>query len=341
MNPPSFSTVISSGLGSQAKNANAKPPTTDDFPALSSSSQSQGNTSRSSKTTASNQQQESGTTREEILISNLLGSSTGTASARPSTHQAKGSNATPGPSNIGSGIMSSGNMEFTSNPLTASLQNDSKTHLYKQPPSNNKSDAPFLKDSYGMLGMLDVVRMTNQDLSMLALGTDLTTLGLNLNGGENIYATFMTPFSDNPTVGAGGEPVYTLHSASLQSPPPLGKLKDFSDETMFYIFYAMPRDVLQEAAAQELYSRSWRFHKEFKLWLTKDPSNPDPIQKGGDFERGIYIFFDPATWTRVKLERILYFDHLEERVPYNLSNPVETANLNDVVKDLKKVSLNK
>lgn len=195
--------------------------------------------------------------------------------------------------------------------------------------------------------MLDVVRMTNQDLSMLALGTDLTTLGLNLNGGDNIYSTFMTPFSDTPTaVAAGtapasnGEPVYTLHSAytSLRSPAPLARMKDFSDETMFYIFYAMPRDVLQEAAAQELFSRSWRFHKEFKLWLTKDPANPEPIQKGIDFERGIYIFFDPATWTRVKLERVLYFDHLEERISHGSSGSTSKL-LNGVVSDMQKVDI--
>jgi CCR4-NOT transcription complex subunit 2 len=252
--------------------------------------------------------------------------------------------------------MNSGNMEFsTINPQSSSAASrsnmgESASGSYKQQSSSGaaaSSDSLLLKDNFGMLGMLDVVRMTNQDLSVLALGTDLTTLGLNLNGGENIYSTFMTPFSDTPTATAAagtapasGEPVYTLHSAytSLRSPVPLSKMKDFSDETMFYIFYAMPRDVLQEAAAQELYSRSWRFHKEFKLWLTKDPANPEPIQKGVDFERGIYVFFDPATWTRVKLERVLYFDHLEERFSLS-SNPSASKMLKGIVSDMQKVDI--
>ena len=34
------------------------------------------------------------------------------------------------------------------------------------------------------MGLLGVIRMTDQDLNTLALGCDLTTLGLNLNSVE-------------------------------------------------------------------------------------------------------------------------------------------------------------
>ncbi|KAH6566168.1 hypothetical protein BASA62_006857 [Batrachochytrium salamandrivorans] len=84
----------------------------------------------------------------------------------------------------------------------------------------------------------------------------------------------------------------------------------------------MPRDVLQEATAQELYDRSWRFHKELKLWLCKDTQasagsaiSNEPFVKGTGFERGVYIFFDPLTWSRVKKEWVLYYDQLEGRIP--------------------------
>jgi len=33
-------------------------------------------------------------------------------------------------------------------------------------------------------------------------------------------------------------------------------MSKFAEETLFYIFYAMPQDVLQDAAAYELYSLS-------------------------------------------------------------------------------------
>lgn len=39
-------------------------------------------------------------------------------------------------------------------------------------------------DPYGLLGLLGVIRMTDPDRSMLALGSDLTTLGLDLNTAE-------------------------------------------------------------------------------------------------------------------------------------------------------------
>lgn len=39
---------------------------------------------------------------------------------------------------------------------------------------------------YGLLGMLHVIRMGNPDLTTLALGLDLTTLGLNLNSPEYV-----------------------------------------------------------------------------------------------------------------------------------------------------------
>ena len=113
----------------------------------------------------------------------------------------------------------------------------------------------------------------------------------------------------------GAEPNFVLpgsYKLSQSLVPALTKLSSFTDETLFYIFYSMPRDVLQEAAAQELYSRSWRFHKEFKLWLCKDP-NSEPV-KGQGFERGFYIFFDPSSWSCVKKEWVLHYHQLEERV---------------------------
>lgn len=88
-----------------------------------------------------------------------------------------------------------------------------------------------------------------------------------------------------------------------------------TDETLFYIFYGLPREQVQEAAAQDLYSRGWRFHKELKLWLTKDVYHDGTgVLKGNGFERGVYVFFDPTTWSRVKKEWVLYYDQLEERV---------------------------
>lgn len=60
---------------------------------------------------------------------------------------------------------------------------------------------------YGLLGLLSVIRMTDADRNRLALGSDLTLLGLNLNSSDNLYSTFGGPFSDKP---ASREPHYQV-----------------------------------------------------------------------------------------------------------------------------------
>jgi CCR4-NOT transcription complex subunit 2 len=69
-----------------------------------------------------------------------------------------------------------------------------------------------------------------------------------------LYATFTSPWADNNQAVGLIEPEYHLPSCyNVQPPPPAqSKIGSFSDETLFYIFYSMPRDILQEAAAQEL-----------------------------------------------------------------------------------------
>lgn len=85
------------------------------------------------------------------------------------------------------------------------------------------------------------------------------------------------------------------------------KLSGLSDETLFFVFYAMPRDTMQELAAQELVSRTWRYHKQLRLWLTKDPSSEEPRQQNSSGEQGTYIFFDPYVWEKTK--RDYYLDY--------------------------------
>ena len=80
-----------------------------------------------------------------------------------------------------------------------------------------KSDTES-QTKYGLLGLLDVIRMTNADLNTLALGSDLTTLGLNLNSSECLYSTFASPWADAPTTR---EPQFTLPLCYYMQPPPL------------------------------------------------------------------------------------------------------------------------
>lgn len=145
---------------------------------------------------------------------------------------------------------------------------------------------------YGLLGLLGVIRMTDPDLNTLALGSDLTTVGLNLDSAEVLYATFASPWAEEP---ATPEPQFNLPSCYFLQPPPLKPmhLKNFQLETLFYIFYSMPQDVLQAYAAQELYSREWRFHSVLKLWFKRVTSADGNVPPGVQF-----IYFDHKEWDR-------------------------------------------
>ena len=80
-------------------------------------------------------------------------------------------------------------------------------------------------------------------------------------------------------------------------PPALktGHLSKFQLETLFYIFYALPRDVLQAYASQELYSREWKYHVDLKLWF-KRASPSDGVTNSGNGMQ--YIYFDINSWER-------------------------------------------
>ena len=144
-------------------------------------------------------------------------------------------------------------------------------------------------DRFGLLGLLSVIRMTDPDLTTLALGTDLTTLGLHLNSPENVYKTFQSPWVDNPL---RPEPDFKVPACYLHNPPRLqpGYFSKFQQDTLFFIFYSMPSDEAQLFAADELASRGWWFHREGKVWLTRIP-NTEPLLKTDRYERGSYYVF--------------------------------------------------
>lgn len=73
-------------------------------------------------------------------------------------------------------------------------------------------------DRFGLLGLLNVIKMSDPVLTSLALGIDLTTLGLNLNSRDNLHKTFASPWSDGP---AKGDPEYSLPQCYVQPAPKL------------------------------------------------------------------------------------------------------------------------
>ncbi|XP_019753066.1 CCR4-NOT transcription complex subunit 2-like isoform X8 [Hippocampus comes] len=76
---------------------------------------------------------------------------------------------------------------------------DGKTNLSS---SGRVTNIPMgmVTDQFGMIGLLTFIRAAETDPGMvhLALGSDLTTLGLNLNSPENLYPKFASPWASAP-----------------------------------------------------------------------------------------------------------------------------------------------
>ncbi|KAL4903638.1 hypothetical protein BDW74DRAFT_155881 [Aspergillus multicolor] len=174
-------------------------------------------------------------------------------------------------------------------------------------------------DRFGLAGLLRMIHSDSADVASLAIGQDLMTLGLDLNQPEPLHSTFVSPFVAS-LPGVPLEQNFALPSCySVANIQPLQtRLPGFADETLFYVFYSMPRDVIQEVAAEELMKRKWRYHKIERCWLTRDEAYPGPVDvERGVSERGVYLIWDPATWKKVRREFILRYEDLDNRMELN------------------------
>lgn len=89
---------------------------------------------------------------------------------------------------------------------------------YRDHNTNSIPVFQYSADQFGLLGLLSVIRMNDPDLTSLALGIDLTTLGLNLNSTDNLHKTFGSPWSNEP---AKGEPQCTVPECYYAKQPPV------------------------------------------------------------------------------------------------------------------------
>ncbi|KAL3899878.1 MAG: hypothetical protein SGCHY_001732 [Lobulomycetales sp.] len=202
--------------------------------------------------------------------------------------------------------------------------------------SSQDRQAEFRPDDFPALGgpSPSPSGLPQGQVSASAASLDLTALGLNLNAKDSLYTSFASPFAADPVEGSSPTDAFTALLPDCYLQPTSLSPPDNSSSTSSTVMLLSKIPAFQEAAAQELYNRGWRFHKELRLWLTKVSSlppdsttSPPPNEKGsGPFERGVYLFFDPSSWSKVKKEWVLYYDQLEERaVSSSRSPPATTA----------------
>ncbi|XP_070190378.1 CCR4-NOT transcription complex subunit 2-like isoform X3 [Littorina saxatilis] len=175
----------------------------------------------------------------------------------------------------------------------------------------------MVTDQFGIVGLLTFIRAAESDHNLVALapGIDLTTLGLNLNQPENLYSTFQSPWADAPCRPQDIDfhvPAEYLTNIFIREKLAPIKLNRYGEDLLFFLFYMNGGDVLQLAAAAELYNRDWRYHKEERVWMTRAPGM-EPVHKTNNSERGTYYFFDANNWRKVAKEFHLEYDKLEDR----------------------------
>ena len=103
--------------------------------------------------------------------------------------------------------------------LQDSLKNIQAGRISKSPPPGGRAPStpqksaglmmlqppqqlPASDDCFSLLGLNSVIRTSNEDLAMLALGLDLTQLGLKLDDPDNkLHKTFVSPWTDHQAPG--------------------------------------------------------------------------------------------------------------------------------------------
>ena len=83
------------------------------------------------------------------------------------------------------------------------------------------------------------------------------------------------------------------HSPARLQP---GYLSKFQVDTLFYIFYSMPNDEAQVLAADELRSRGWLFHKEFKVRSLLLPDQSLHVSATAYAPIGMYLSGPGPSW---------------------------------------------
>ncbi|KAK7748548.1 transcriptional regulator [Cytospora paraplurivora] len=153
-------------------------------------------------------------------------------------------------------------------------------------------------DKWGIKGLLTLMAKY-PSYHALAHGMNPAELGLDLSSDINEAPKPLLPKFSLPEC-------YTVRNTQ----PIEQKMPNFTEETLLYMFYANPQDKHQYLAAQQLYSRGWRWHKVHRFWLTKD-IEMQPLSISPEAERGYYVIWNIKEWVRERRELVLRYSDLE------------------------------
>ncbi|GET86773.1 hypothetical protein, conserved [Leishmania tarentolae] len=148
------------------------------------------------------------------------------------------------------------------------------------------------------------------NFTFITRGVDITQIGLSVTEEGWLHTTLATLPLDSYEYYI--LPEFKIPDSYKKPRPKSLSMKSFhqfKEETLFYIFYSMPRDVLHLAAARALYERGWRYNKRAQHWLhpvkADDGSLMEKTTTGPDGQKiftGTYTVFQPNEWKQVRTQ---------------------------------------
>ncbi|KAH9598240.1 NOT2/NOT3/NOT5 [Trypanosoma melophagium] len=162
----------------------------------------------------------------------------------------------------------------------------------QQSQSQQQRGRVAVEGPYGLLALPGLIQNSanpeNSDgaaFFYLTRGFDLNSLGLNVAHQRPLHPTLVSLALERPEVPVVAEfRIPDCYKQAKPRQPTLKLLQKYKNDTLLYIFYSMPRDLLQVAAARVLLERGWCFHKIRQQWMRRRSSS--------GFE-----FFNQNTWT--------------------------------------------
>lgn len=182
------------------------------------------------------------------------------------------------------------------------VQYDGNLNKLKSVPSS------MLTDKYSFLGCLKVLkevigdkRHKNQILSVYDLDKDLTQMGLSFIKDNRLIYRFQSPFAEMPCRVQDIDmfvPNEYLTNVHIREKLAEIKTSKYNEDLLFWMFYSNPNDRMQMLAAEELFQRNWKFHKEEKIWISRT-RNIEARVKNSNYEEGTFMVWDVESWKKV------------------------------------------
>lgn len=206
-------------------------------------------------------------------------------------------------------------IDHNQNPNPKNVNNN----VEKSPMNMNMNANEMVNDDYGLRSLVrninkSVASMRSETCSILSE----TDLGMSkahrefFSEKKLLFPYIESPLSNNvvsPLSDYCQVPEEYQHGLAMKQSLPKIELNRLATDVLFFLFYTAVGDAIQLQAANELYTRGWRFNITHGLWVARLPSvNPEVRQK--TFEKGVYQYFNPSTWRRETKTMTLYYSEL-------------------------------